>query len=208
MRYRSLTCLPLACLLLLAAPLRSGSANPQREKNVWNYDGGLTISTEGKVPNGPCFHLSEHVTADNFFENLRRVDTASGTIYRRGNDIVTEFPELMHLSFTIYDQPCSEELQTTGTRLYLNRAIVGAFRIGFAWKRGIELRPAREIKLKNAEARLIPPYAQELAEELPKKYEWVFQFDVPSKGVPLTDSLVLVIHSPDGHIIARVAGRV
>jgi hypothetical protein len=39
------------------------------------------------------------------------------------------------------------------------------------------------------------------------KYEWWFQFDVPSAGVPVTDSLVVVIFSPEGKIAARCAAR-
>jgi hypothetical protein len=207
MHYRSLTCIPLACLLLLAAPLRSGSADPPHERTVWNYDGGLHVSTEGHVPGGPCFHLVEHVTADTFFDNLRRVDSTAGTFYKRGNDIVTEFPEVMRLSFELYDEPCSDQLQVTGTRTYLSSSMISNLRFGFAWKHGMDMRAARQISLKNAEAHVIQPYAQDLADELPKKYEWEFEFAVPSKGVPLSDSLVLIIYTVDHRIVARVAAR-
>jgi hypothetical protein len=207
MHYRSLTYYALACLVLLAVPLQHGAADPPRERTVWNYDGGLHVATEGHVPGGPCFHLLEHLTADNFFENLRRVDSTAGTFYKRGNDIVTDFPEVMHLNFELYDVPCPDQLQVTGTRVYLSKSMISNLRFGFAWKHGMDMRAARQISLKNAEAHPIQPYAEDLADELPKKYEWEFEFDVPSKGVPLTDSLVLVIYSPDHHIVARVAAR-
>ncbi len=207
MRYRSLTCLTLACLLLLAAPLRSGSANPPKERTVWNYDGGILIATDGSIKSGPCFRLSGRLFSEDFFDNLRRVDSTTGTLFRRGNDIITEFPETMRLTFVMFDIPCLNSLQPAATRIYLTKAAITSMRLGFAWKRGMEMRPAKEIALKKAEAHPIANYAHELTVDMPQRYEWWFDFDIPSKGVPLTDSLVLILYSPEGHIIARVAGR-
>ena len=204
---RTIICLSLGCLLFLAVPLPSGRANPTREKTVWNYDGGVFLVTDGNVPDGPCFRLTGRLTAENFFDNLRRVDGDSGTLYRRGNEIVTEFPDRMHLSFVLYDRPCMHSLQQAGARLYLTNAVISKFRIGFSWKRGMEMRPAREIKLNKAERHPVGEFPQVQAENLPQLYEWWFSFDVPSKDVPLTDSLVLIIYSTEGRIIARVAAR-
>ena len=49
----------------------------------------------------------------------------------------------------------------------------------------------------------MPPYATELASELHEKLEWMYEFIIPSKGVPLTDGLVLIVRREDGHIAAR-----
>jgi hypothetical protein len=204
---RSLISFSLAGLLLIAAPVRSGSTDPPREKTIWNYDGGLLMVTDGAVPNGPCFHLFGRLTGDEFFTNLRRVDSTSGTLYKRGNDIITEFPEVMHLSIVLFDRPCSDGLEVTGSSTYLSKAVIGSFHLGFSWKHGMAMRPVHGVSLRRTDAQLVSPYAEQLAEKLPKKYEWLFEFNVPGKGIPLTDSLVLVIYSPDGHIIARVAAR-
>ena len=53
----------------------------------------------------------------------------------------------------------------------------------------------------------IVPYASNLTSQLPKRFEWSYQLAVPSKDVPLTDSLVLVFRTTDGRIAARVAAR-
>jgi hypothetical protein len=193
--------LPAVAASQLSFPVRSHG------KTVWNYDGGLSLATDGSVPDGPCFRLIGHLAADDFFENLRREDTSSGTLYRRGNDIVTEFPSLLHLSLVLYDRPCSTSLQQTGTRTYLNKGSIEAMRVRFAWKRGMELRPVAQISRAIAEARPIRPYAGEVVKDLPEVYEWWFNFDVPGKSVPLTDSLVIILTTPTGHIIARVAAR-
>ena len=204
---RFLTTLSIASLLLFAAPLRSGCPDPPREKTVWNYDGGLQMVTDGTVPNGPCFRITGRLTSNDFFTNLRRVDSTSGTFYKRGNDIVTDFPEQMHLSFLIYDHPCSYNIEDAGAHAYLTKALINTFKIGFSWKRGMEMRPARQVSLRKAEAHSLQPFAEGVAAGLPERYEWWFEFDVPSKDVPLTDSFVMVLYSVDNRVIARVAGR-
>jgi hypothetical protein len=165
------------------------------------------LATDGNVPNGPCFRLYGHLFSGEFFDGLRREDTISGTIFRRGNDVVTEFPSRMQLGLVLYDRPCSTGLQDAGQRSYLTKSTISAMRVSFGWKRGLEIRPAQEIKLVKAVAHPIVPYAQEVAKDLPEKYEWMFEFDVPAKSVPLTDSLVIIFKSQDGHILARVAAR-
>jgi hypothetical protein len=209
MVHRAPFCFFSACLLLLAAAPQVGDAHPPREKTVWNYDGGIQLVTDGAVTNGPCFRLTGRLKAPHFFDNLRRVDSSSGTLFRRGSEIVTEFPERMELSFEMYDLPCSDRLEQAGTtRLYLNKAILRTLHVNFYWKRGLSVRPAEQIVLKNAAAVPIEPFARELSNDpVPQRFEWWFEFDVPSAGVPVTDSLVLVLQSPDGKIVARCAAR-
>jgi hypothetical protein len=202
---RSILYLLLGCLVLLAAS--SGWAQKPREKAVWNYDGGVQLVTDGSVSDGPCFRLTGRLTAPEFFDNLRRVDTTTGTLYRRGNDVVTEFPERMNLSFVLYDHPCLFHSQEAGPPVYLTKEIISKFRLNFAWKHGVEMRPAKDVSLKNVEAHPIPNYARELTEDVPRRFEWWFNFDIPSEGIPLTDSLVVIIREPDGHIVARAAAR-
>ena len=94
--------MPLGVVLLLPALIVTPPAvsAPPREKTVWNYDGGLFLQTNGSIPDGPCFRISGHVEAPGFFNNLKRVDTDSGAVFRRGNDTVTQFPDRLSLRGT------------------------------------------------------------------------------------------------------------
>ena len=188
-----------------AAPLSSGQ--PNHEKTVWNYDGGLVLMTDGSLPQGPCFRLSGRATAPEYFTNLKRIDSSVGTVLHRGHDVVTEFPEKLHLSFVMYDLPCENQIQQAGTRVYLTRAMVGALRLGFYWKSGLKMRPVTGVVQGYSEIHRVLPYATESTSQLPEKYEWWFEFDLPSAGVPVTDSLVLIMRTPDNRIAARVAAR-
>jgi hypothetical protein len=207
MFHRLHAALAISALLLLTAAPRSACPQPKHEKTVWNYDGGILMVTDGSIPNGPCFRVNGKVTAGDFFENLKRVDTGSGTFFRRGNDIVTEFPERLRLSMVMYDFPCSDAIQQAGTRVYLNYNTMSSLRVGLFWKRGTDARPATGVALKHSEARQVPPYATQFTKELPEMYEWFFEFDVPSQHVPVTDSLVVVLQTADGKIAARFAAR-
>ena len=197
----------LAVLLLLAAAVPFACAQPKHEKTVWNFDGGLSLITDGSLPDGPCFRLTGRVFAPEFFENLKRVDSELGTVYRRGNDIVSVFPEKLQLYFMIYDMPCSDQIQVTGTRVYLTRELMDTLRLSFFWKHGMYLRPAKGIKPLLMEAQPVPAYGQGLAKDLPEKYEWSFEFEVPSENVPVTDSLVILVRTANGYVAARVAAR-
>jgi len=197
----------LAAALAVSAVAPLSSGQPNHEKTVWNYDGGLVLMTDGSLPHGPCFRLSGRATAPEYFTNLKRIDSSVGTVLHRGHDVVTEFPEKLHLSFVMYDLPCENQIQQAGTRVYLTRAMVGALRLGFYWKSGLKMRPVTGVVQGYSEIRRVLPYATESTSQLPEKYEWWFEFDLPSAGVPVTDSLVLIMRTPDDRIAARVAAR-
>jgi hypothetical protein len=42
---------------------------------------------------------------------------------------------------------------------------------------------------------------------LPKRFEWLVEFSLPSEGVPLTDNLVLMMYTPEHRLIARGAAK-
>jgi len=202
----------LAALLLLAAVApaafaQSKQTQSKHEKTVWNFDGGISLITDGSIPDGPCFRLTGRVFAPEFFDNLKRVDSQLGTVYRRGNDVVSVFPEKMQLQFMMYDMPCSYQMQEAGTQVYLTRALMNSLRLSFFWKHEMYLRPAKGVTPKHLEARPVPAYSSEHASDLPEKYEWWFEFEVPSENVPVTDSLVIIVRTPDGYVAARVAAR-
>ena len=113
----------------------------------------------------------------------------------------------MLLSLAIRDQPCSFGLQPVGTTSYLTKEIMNSLRLTLYWKHGVDLRPISKIAVLQLAADPIHPYAKDLEAELPKRYLWSYELGVPAAGIPLTDSLVLIFRTPDGHIAARVAAR-
>ena len=197
-----------ACwMLALVTALPPAAAQPKHDKNVWNYDGGVFLETDGAIPGGACLRVKGRLSAPDFFENLKREDTLSGTLFRRGNEIVTAFPRQLDLSITIFDMPCDPMLRPTGARVYLTDAMIRTLRLSFYWKRGLDMRPARGISVRDFTMSPLVRLFDEAADPSPERYEWSMRFSIPSNGVPVTDSLVLVLRTPDRHMVARTAAR-
>ena len=204
----------IAALLLCSQPLTLALAGqkpgdkPKRiPKTIWNFDGGVFLETDGSLNDKTCFRLAGHMADKGFFDNLKRVDDNQGTRYLRGKEIVTEFPDHLKLLFVIHDQPCPSQLPDPKGRQYLTREMMSTMHLSLFWKRGVVLRPAENFKVKFFSVEPIRPYATELAMDLPKRFQWAYELEIPSAGIPLSDSLVLIFRRDDGHIAARVAAR-
>jgi hypothetical protein len=202
-------CLPLA-VFFLVLPARGQAQkkikHPKLESKM-DYYGGVFFVSDGGIPDGPCFRINGRVTSGQFFDDLKAFDSADGTIFRKGANEVTQFPDKLQLSLFIHDEPCGTGLQPVGTRMYLTREEMSSIKLTLYWKHGVEMRPADKITELNVSVEPIEPFAKKLAADLPKRFEWSYELGVNGSGIPLTDSLVLVFHVPGGRIAARVAAR-
>ena len=177
------------------------------KRTVWNLDGGVFFATDGHLENGSCFRLSGGVTAPDFFNGLRRIDTDAGTTYLLNNKPVTEFPDELLLTLHLLDYPCSRDLKDTAVRPPITPEIMSALRLRFYWKDGVALRPVDSSKRTNASVTRLAPFAKQAADELAPRFQWNYAFTIQSAGVPLTNDLVLIIESEDHKIAARTAAR-
>jgi hypothetical protein len=184
-----------------------GKKEKPLKKQVLNFDGGIMFATEGGLSDLTCFRLDGRVTAPGFFDEFKRIDDENGTEYRQGKEIVSEFPEELQVAIVMFDIPCKSQMAQPGPRKYLTKEMMKSLRFSFYWKRGIELQHVENLKPPAATAELIEPFNTESKEELPKRYRWILEFNIPSVAVPLTDRLVLIIRTPDGRRAARVAAR-
>jgi hypothetical protein len=176
-------------------------------RNVWSYDGGVFFETDGSLPNGVCFRIFGQMSSGDFFDGLKRIDTDQSMVFRRGNETVTKFPDSVTVSFSIRDQFCFAGVQQVDTRPPLTGKMIEELRLSLYWKHGVDLSPVKGVQEVNSRVDRVQPYAASLAADLPARYQWSYQFAVPSAGVSLMDSLAFVFRTPDGRIAARVAAR-
>lgn len=174
---------------------------------VWNLDGGVFFATDGHLPNGSCFRLSGQMTAPDFFDGLRRVDTGEGTSYFLREKVVTEFPERLFVTLHLLDYPCSQDLKDTAVRPPITREIISGLRLNFYWKAGVAMRPVESSKRTAASVKRLTPFVPAAANEVAPRFEWNYGFTIESGGVPLTNDLVFVIEDEDHKIAARTAAR-
>lgn len=201
-----------AALILCSQPLlaiaqRSRDKPKHIPRTVWNFEGGVFLETDGSLSDSTCFRLAGRMISKDFFDDLKRVDDDDGTRFLRGKESITEFPDRVKLMFVIRDHPCPSQLHDITGRVYLTREMMSKLRLSLFWKRGVELRPVEDFKVSFFDVKPIPPYATELAAELPERLQWSYELDIGSADVPLTDGLVLVFRREDGRIAARVAAR-
>ncbi len=225
----------IVALVLAAVPqltfARATVTNASDKDTVWNYDTGIFFATDGSIRHGPCFRVTGKVTAPAFFDHpkhvtvfaeqgypivlapiffngLKRIDHADqDSVFRRGSETLTKYPNELLMQFVMHDLPCSLELKDAPNGKVLTREMVDSLRFSLWWKDGVELHPVHDTKVLKVMLRpMVPP--EVLAERgIPQIYEWAFSLLVPSAEVPLTDSLVLMIRTADGRIAARVAAR-
>src|SRR5205807_2428640 len=197
--------------LSFAVPVSSQQAKKKKQvghaENVWDYDAGVFFVTDGSLFNGACFRVNGRMMSEDFFNGLKRIDTNQTTIFQRGKDVVTKFPDSVTVAFTIHDELCPTEDQQSGSRKYLTQKMLSDLRLSIYWKHGVELQPVKDVKEIDARVDRVQPYATSLAANLPPRYEWSYELVVPSAGVPLSDSLAFVFRTPDGRIAARVSAR-
>ena len=203
-------CLALSGFFLLfpASASQKKSKHPQKEEvKIENYYGGVFLVGDGGIPNGPCFRINGRVISGSFFDQLKSYSTLDGIVFRESGKEVTLFPDKVLLSLVIHDQPCADGLQPVGAGAFLTQEAMGSLKLSLYWKHGVDMRPAEKITVMHFSVNPIEPYAKKLAAELPKRYLWSYELAVPSAGVPLTDSLVLIFRTSGGRIVARVAAR-
>ncbi|HUL17204.1 MAG TPA: hypothetical protein VLV88_14500 [Terriglobales bacterium] len=205
----------LACALAVLLLASSSSAQrPIKEEHqkhgkraVWNLDGGMPFSTDGGLPGGECFRMSGRVSAPAFFDGLKRVDDLDETFFERGTEIITEFPDQLSVTFSIRDIACDPRGNAAAEQPTLTPEMINTLRLGLFWKKGVTMHLIRDYLRGEITIMPLAPYATDLAKELPKRYEWKFSLEVPSKGVSLTDSLVFLLVTHDGQLAARVSAR-
>jgi len=208
-----ISCFALAGTFLLlvpsAAPSQKKQKHPKKEEvRIENYYGGVFLIGDGGIPSGPCFRINGRVTSGTFFDQLKAYDDdVNGTIFRLGANVVTQFPDKVILDLAIHDQPCSTGLQPVGTGVHLTQEVMNTIKLSLYWKHGVDMRPVGKVNLMHFSIDPIAPYRDTLAADLPKRYLWSYELGIPSTGVPLTDSLVLIFRTPSGHMAARVAAR-
>lgn len=204
----------LAHLAFLASfLLLSPSAASSPDKTVWSYEGGLFMITNGSIPDGPCFRLAGRVTSGDFFEHLKRFDKPEGTVFRSRGEAVETFPDQLTLKITVHDQldqtcpPAPTGPDGKPAIKLLTREMMSSLNLFLYWKHGVELHPIANVQKKFFAVRETVPQAAVRVYNIQQKLEWSYEYIVPSAGVPLTDSLVLVLRTQDDHVAARVSAR-
>jgi hypothetical protein len=189
----------------LSPPSRaSGSQFPLPEEA--QHGKTLPLGMDFLRADNVCLILYGNVEAGDFFDHLRGRKTADGIQFRKGARDVKTFPENVIVRVIAVLGTCSvRERAAEGGSVFSRhvhldedfmRSITfdGSWKQGFAEKRA-ELGPVAEGRIRNP----IPL--------MNDRDWWEYEFKVQSQGISLDNSLVIVMQSPDGKMVARLSAR-
>jgi len=151
-----------------------------------------------------CLILDGDVVAGDFFDGLQSHKTSSGIAFRKGSEKVEAYPPKMTVRIYAALGVCSEKERSsegsTVKQAHFDEELMRSLVFDGAWKHGFdekkaELGPVVEGRISNP-----TPFPTD-------REWWEYEFDVRSDGVRLSDSLVIILQSPDGRLLARLSGR-
>lgn len=188
------------------------SLRGQEPKSTYSYpDGGEHVirgapyilrGWESLRVGGGCVAIGGALGAGRFFLDLKRKNTAQGPVFRVGHKIVTEFPERVLVVITLSSGvPCSRGKPPEAVIPSLDA--LKSPRGEAVYIRDLRMYPL-EINLE-AEGSDSPPGVTPLS--ITMNRVWYYRFDLETKGVRLTDALVISLFSKEGTKIAQLSWR-
>ncbi len=93
----------LAALLAGLLPV----AAQARAKNTQTYAGVVSFGSQLLYLDEGCLSVDGAIASGSFFENLKRSDSGIQPEYRKGNELVTEYPESLTASIRIIGNQCN-----------------------------------------------------------------------------------------------------
>jgi len=162
----------------------------------------------GKAINGLSFQLSPppkrqclyepfHVRQepDAFFKDLKLVKSKGKSEYRKGHDIVANYPDLITVRVELWQG--LTEFNSCGA---LPRLDPANLRFLVEWQKDSKLMPAEG---KFLVSKTLPP---RWCEDRCSEY-WAYELRIDSQDVPLQSDLVVTIETLDGARLAKYVGK-
>jgi hypothetical protein len=166
------------------------------------YDGAVDFGSQVVQLNDGCLAFDGTVKSGNFFEDLKRKDIGSRLEFRKRGRVVTEYPESLTTSIRIAGGQCTATLSDLPSSIFHGDSYSLRFQV--EWKEGTQLRPA---VLSPVAARCIGYSSIPTAGQASTTPSVACQLTVNSKGVPLTDHLIVSVFAPDGTRLTRLSAR-
>jgi hypothetical protein len=173
-----------------------------RGKKSTSYDGMVGFGAQRLHLGDGCFSVDGSVRAGDFFEDLERIDVASGPEFKKGGRVVTEYPESLTTSIRILGDQCAGAFSITPSSIFNGDSYSLTFEV--EWKDGVQLTPAL---LSPAVAHCV---GSRIATNLSGDSTFpaiTCEMTVDSKGIPLANHLIVSVFTADGERLTRLSAR-
>ena len=155
--------------LLLAWGGRSDGKGNLIPSQRTKYSASIPMSSEQVSLDGLCINFNASMNSSEF-NGLERVETASGTVFRRSKKVVSKFPDVIDVRIWAIPYLCNSRDRGKQPK-DLGMDAVDALTFRFSWKHDFELRPAQTIDFKKM--------------HFPKSNSWLFYSEVRGTEIPL-----------------------
>jgi hypothetical protein len=185
-----------SCLILLSLPesIFSQNKKPVVYKRIISID--QAIFPHGNL----CVPLVVAMTSGDFFNGLRMSATQSSRRFYKHNQQITEFPSETTVFVRASMLACSPFPYVPVSREEAED-FMSALNFELEWQSpDLGRKPVEGFTL-----RLVSPPAPVWPENEKPVPVWTYILTVKTKGVPLTDDLVVTMHSETGNLLSRMA---
>jgi len=189
--------LPGVLVALLVGLLPVGA--PARTRNNQTYDGVVNFGSQLLYLDEGCLSVDGAIASGSFFENLKRSDSGVQPEYRKGNELVTEYPESLTASIRIIGNQCNE---ASGAHSPIFNGDSYSLSFEVNWKNGFELSRAPVVARCVGSSVLTNPSGDGDIITAPLL---TCQLTVASKGVPLANHLIVSVLASDGKLLTRLS---
>ena len=179
-------------LLLVRGYCFGQPSNPPDNKT---YTKSVLIGTD-VIPDGQHkLFLAADLTADGFFDGLRRKEIANGQVeFSKDGNRIFEYPSDISVELLCW---ANRARFLPGIDPQDNYSgVCESLDVQVQWKRNLQMRPVKEFKL---ERRGLESVAQ--------RKHWRYFIHVNDERVPLTDQLVISVLTSEGKFVTRFSSR-
>jgi len=170
-----------------------------RAKNNQTYDGAVSFGSQLLYLDEGCLSVDGAIASGSFFENLKRSDSGILPEYRKGNELVTEYPESLTASIRIIGNQCNAA-SGAHSPIFNGDSYTLSFEVD--WKNGFELSRVPVTARCAGSSVLINPSGDGDIITAPLL---TCQLTVASKGVPLANHLIVSVLGSDGKLLTRLS---
>jgi hypothetical protein len=170
-----------------------------RAKNNQTYDGVVNFGSQLLYMDEGCLSVDGTIASGTFFDNLKRSDGGIEPEYRKGKELVTEYPESLTASIRIIGNQC-DVASSAHSPIFNGDSYSLSFQVD--WKDGFQLKPAPVVARCAGSSLLTNPSGNGDIITAPLL---TCQLTVASKGVPLADHLIVSVLASDGKLLTRLS---
>ncbi len=187
-------------LLLLGTVMGIVSAGAQAGgRSNPGYDAAVNFGSQLLHLNEGCLSVDGTVAAGSFFADLERRSNDGQIEYKKHGQSVTEYPESLATSIRIMGDPCAAAMPLWPSIFSGNSFAV---RFEVEWKDGMKLRPAT---LSGEPAQCVGYSSTPIPHKDYAIPALTCRITVDSKGVPLSNHLIVSVFTTNGQRLTRIS---